>query len=331
MLSTLNRPEQDPHDVIEIAPDVVLAARSDQQSPTPATDIINGPSAPEVRIAPAANVSTPSVDTTFRATTLDDIRIPGERSSLAKWAIRTSMACLFAICSAVAAAAWQRYGDEAQQMLTNWTPPRISFTSPFSSDKPTAEQSATPAAATAAADQNSTQTAAAQPAPTAAPQSASATPTAPDAATMATPAAPSSGATQLMQSMAHDITAMSQQIADLKTSIDQLKARQEQMSHDLAKAAEARVAEAKAAEAKAAELRAFERQKIALPPRTAALPPVHKPKPTYTPPVQAAAVPPPPPAAAPLPSSQPIAPLPSPQTTVQPDGDAVVRPPMPVH
>jgi hypothetical protein len=328
MLSTLNRPEQDPHDVIEIAPDVVLAARSDQPSPTPATDAVSGPSAPEVRVAPAANVSTPSVDTTFRATTLDDIRIPGERSSLAKWAIRTSLACLFAICSAVAAAAWQRYGDEAQQMLTNWTPPRISLTSLFSSGNPPASaQSTTPAVV----DQDSTQTAAAQ--PTATPQSASATSTAPDAATtMPTPAAPSTGATQLMQSMAHDITAMSQQIADLKTSIDQLKTRQEQMSHDLAKAAEARVAEAKAAEAKAAEMRAFERQKIALPPRTTAAlpPPVRKPKPAYTP-VQAAAVPPPPPAAAPLPSSQPIAALPPPQATVQPDGDAVVRPPMPVH
>jgi hypothetical protein len=332
MLSTLNRPEQDPHDVIEIAPDVVLAARSDQPSPTPATDAGSGPSAPEVRIAPAPSVSTPSVDTTFRATTLDDIRIPGERSPLAKWAIRTFMACLFAIGSAVAAAAWQNYGDDAQQMLTNWTPPRISLASLFSSSKPTAsEQSAPPAAA--AADQNSTQTATAQPAPTATPQSASAVATAPDATTPPTvPAAPSADATQLMQSMAHDITAMSQQIADLKTSIDQLKARQEQMSHDLAKTAEARIAEAKAAEAKAAEMRAFERQKIALPPRAAAAlpPPVRKPKPAYTP-VQAAAVPPPPPAAAPLPSSQPIAPLPPPQATVQPDGDAVVRPPMPVH
>src|SRR5262245_55464912 len=110
MLSTLNRPEQDPHDVIEIAPEVVLAARSDQPSPT--TDAVSGPSAPEVRVAPTPGVSTPSVDTTFRATTLDDIRIPGERSPFAKWAIRTFMACLFAIGSAVAAAAWQNYGDE---------------------------------------------------------------------------------------------------------------------------------------------------------------------------------------------------------------------------
>ena len=130
-----------------------------------------------------------------------------------------------------------------------------------------------------------------------------------------------------MQSMAHDITAMSQQIADLKTSIDQLKVRQEQMSRELSKAAEARIAEARAAEAKAVEMRAFERQKI-VPPR-AALAPVRKPRPVYTP-VQASAAP-PPAVAAPLPSSQPLAPLPPPQATVQPDGDPVVRPPMPVH
>jgi hypothetical protein len=317
MLSTLNQPEQDPHDVIEIAPDVVLAARADQPSPTPATGAVSGASAPEVRVAPAPGVSTPSVDTTFRATTLDDIRIPGERSAFAKWAMRSLMAFVFAICSAFAAAAWQHYGDQAQQMLADWTPPRINLASLFSSDKPAAsEQPTTPAVTAAGADQASAQTASVQPAPTAPPQPAA--------------AVPSTDATQLMQSMAHDITAMSQQIADLKTSIDQLKTRQEQMSRDLAKAAEARIAEAKAAEAKAVEMRAFERQRIALPSR-AATAPVRKPRPVYTP-VQASAVPPPPPAAAaPLPSSQPIAPLPPPQAMVQPDGDPVVRPPMPVH
>ena len=330
MLSMLNRPEQDPHDLIEIAPDVVLAARADKPSLTPATGAFSGPSAPQVRVGPDAGVSTPSVDTTFRATTLDDIGIPGERSSLAKWAMRTFMACLFAICSAVAAAAWQHYGDQAQQMLADWTPPRISLTSLFSSDKPTAsEQSVTPAAPVAAADQASAQTAPSQPAPAAAAPSPQPAPATAPAQDTAAAAAPSVDSTQLMQSMAHDITAMSQQIADLKTSIDQLKTRQEQMSRDIAKTAEAKVAEARAAEAKAVEMRAFERQKISpLPPRSAA--PVRKPRPVYTP-VQAAAVPPLPPAAAPLPSSQPIAPLPPPQATVQPDGDPVVRPPLPVH
>jgi hypothetical protein len=331
MLSTLNQPEQDPHDVIEIAPDVVLAARTDKPSPTPATGTLGGASAPEVRVAPDPAVSTPSVDTSFRATTLDDIRIPGERSAFARWAMRSLMAFVFAICSAVAAAAWQHYGDQAQQMLADWTPPRINLASLFSSDKPTAsEQSAAPAVTAAAAtDQASTQTASAQPAPVTSQQPAPATPPAQSSATAAAPpaaAAPSADTMQLMQSMAHDITAMSQQIADLKTSIDQLKTRQEQMSRDLAKAAEAKIAEAKAAETKAVEMRAFERQRI-VPPRAA---PVRKPRPVYTP-VQASAVPPPPPAAAaPLPSSQPIAPLPPP-AMVQPDGDPVVRPPMPVH
>jgi hypothetical protein len=334
MLSTLNHTElnhteQDPHDVIEIAPDIVLAARADKPSVTPATGTFGGPSAPEVRIGPAAGDSTPSVDTTFRATTLDDFPIRSERSSFAKWVIRTSFACLFAICSAVAAAAWQHYGDRAQQMLADWTPPRINLSSLFSSDKPTApEPSAT---SVAAAAQAPAQAVSVQPAPTAPSQPAPATPVAQDTAA----AAPSSMTTaassdaQLMQSMAHDITAMSQQIADLKTSIDQLRTRQEQMSRDLAKAAEARIAEAKAAEAKAVEMRAFERQKI-VPPH-AARAPVRRPRPVYTP-VQASAVPPPPPAAAaPLPSSQPIAPLPPPQATVQPDGDPVVRPPMPLR
>lgn len=334
MLSTLNQTEQDPHDVIEIAPDVVLAARAGKPSATPATGTLSGTSAPEVRIASAPGTATPSVDTTFRATTLDDFPIRGERSSFGKWMIRTFFACLFAVCSAVAAAAWQHYGDQAQQMLADWAPPRINLSSLFSSGKPAApEQSATSVAAATAADQAPAQAASAQPAPTVPSQPAPATPAPQDTATAAPPPtapAPATEATQLMQSMAHDITAMSQQIADLKTSIDQLKTRQEQMSRDLAKAAEARIAEAKAAETKAVEMRAFERQRI-VPPRPAHAP-VRKPRPVYTP-VQASAVPPPPPpvAMAPLPSSQSIAPLPPPQATVQPDGDPVVRPPMPVH
>jgi hypothetical protein len=327
MLSTLNRPEQDPHDVIEIAPDVILATRVDNPTSTPTTGAPSGPSAPQVRVGPDAGISTPSVDATFRATALDDIRIPGERSSLGKWAIRTFAACLFAICSAVAAAAWQHYGADVQQMLSDWTPPRISLTTLFSSDKPAApQQSDTPAVTTAAADQAPAQTTSSQPAPPA---------PAPSAQGVAPAAPPSTDSAQLLQSMTHAVAAMSQQIADLKASIDQLKAGQDQMSRDMAKitdakVAEAKTAEAKAAEAKAVEMRAFERQKILpLPPRAAAAPPPRKPKPTYTP-VQATAVP-PPPASAPLPSSQPIAPLPPPQTTVQPDGDPVVRPPLPVH
>lgn len=337
MLSTLNRPEQDPHDVIEIAPDVVLAARTDSPSPTPAAGAVGAPSAPEVRIAPASPVSTPSVDTTFRATTLDDLGIRGERSSLGKWAMRTLLAFLFAFCSAVAAAAWQRYGDEAQQMLADWTPPRIGLTSLFSSDKSAAPEPSD-AATAGAADPASAQTASSQPAPVAAastPQPMPAAPPAQDAAATVAPApaaAPSADSTQLMQSMAHDITAMSQQIADLKASIDQLKAGQEKMSRDVAKAAEARIAEAKAAETKAAEARAIEmralaRQKMLPPPRPVTAP-ARKPRPAYTP-VQAAAAP--PPAAAPLPSSQPVAPLPPPQATMEPDGDPVMRPPLPVH
>src|ERR1700744_6284177 len=202
MLSTLNQSEQDPHDVIEIAPDVVFAARADKPSLTPAAGAAGASAAPEVRVAAAPDVSTPSVDTTFRATSLDDIPTAGERSPLAKWAIRTFFACLFAICSAVAAAAWQRYGDEAQQVLADWSPPRISLSSLFSSNKPPASA---PVATAASADQTSTQTASAQ--LTAVP----ATPPVQDTAAAVPPAAaaaPAVDATQLMQSMAHDITAM---------------------------------------------------------------------------------------------------------------------------
>ena len=61
----------------------------------------------------------PQVDTTFRPTNVNSIL--GERPSSGKWAKRSFMA-LFALCSAVAAAGWQHYGDEAKQMIASWTP-----------------------------------------------------------------------------------------------------------------------------------------------------------------------------------------------------------------
>jgi hypothetical protein len=133
------------------------------------------------------------------------------------------------------------------------------------------------------------------------------------------PAAPADS-TQLLPSMARDLAAMGQQIEQLKASIEQLRDSQAQMSRDIAK-----ISETKASEIKASEPNVRPRM-AALPPRSVAAPP-RKPRPTFP---QAAATSPPPPYP-PLPPPAQSQPAPAPQTAAEPDGEPVVRPPMPLH
>ena len=169
MLSTLNQPEQDPHDVIEIAPDVVLAARADKPSPTPATGAVSGASAPEVRVAPAPGISTPSVDTTFRATTLDDSaspasdrRSPNGRCAASGFRVRDLQRLR---CGRLAALRRSSTADAGGLDATADQPHLPVLVG--QANRP--EQPTTPAVTAAAADQASAQTASAQPAPTAPP------------------------------------------------------------------------------------------------------------------------------------------------------------------
>jgi hypothetical protein len=303
MHSTLSK-ETDPHDIFVIEPDVVLAARADKAPSDPAYDMPGRPSAaPDGMASPASMASAaspPRVDTTFRATDVDNIL--GDRPATSRWAKRAFMAFL-ALCSAIAAAAWQYYGDDAKQMLADWTPSFVLSSSP-QADKPALAgqpgAAAVPASAqAAAADQPSTQPA---------------SPAQPPAAAM--PAA--AEAPQTLQSMARDVAAMGQQIEQLKASIEQLKAGQEQIS---AKAAEIRPSE-----------QSLRPRVSALPPRPTA-PPVRKPRPAFPPPQAAAATAPPaapasPPAAA---VSSPLQPEPPARAAVTTDGEPVVRPPMPLR
>ena len=312
MLSTLNSKESDPHDVFVIDPEVVLAARGDR-APTTGRAEVNH--APEPQSYAASSAPAPVLDTSFRVTASDHIQLPSEPSPFAKWAKRAAMAFLLALLSAFAAAAWKHHGDTAKQMMAEWIP-QISLLSSLSSrpsgdstaaaeqsappaDQTAAEQPAAPAVQTASTDQAATQPdspAQAQPAAAAAP-----TPT----------AALSADSSQLLQSMAHDLAAMGQQIEQLKASIAQLKAGQDQIARDMAKNSEARVS------AQAVQPR------MAPPPRPVAAAPVRRPKPPAYPPAQSAA------AAAPLPPAPaPVQALPEPPAQ---DGGPVVRPPMPVR
>jgi hypothetical protein len=322
MLSTLNANparESDPHDVFVIDPEVVLATRGDRAPPpTPRAEVDHAP-APQSYAA--SSVSAPSLDTSFRVTASDHIQLPSEPSPLAKWAKRAAMAFTFALLSAFAAAAWKHHGDTAKQMIAEWIP-QFSQLSLFSStpsddSTATAEQSAPPAVQTAteqpaapAVQTASTDQAVARPDTATQGQPA-------EAAAPTTAAALSPDSPQLLQSMAHDLATMGQQIQQLKATIEQLKAGQDQMARDMARNSEARNSEARVS-AQAVQPR------TAPPPRPVAAP-VRRPKPPAYPPAQTAAAAPPLP---PPPAPAPVQTLPEPQAQ---DGGPVVRPPMPVR
>jgi hypothetical protein len=315
MLSTPTMKETDPHSPVTIDPAVILAARADRVGAAAGTDAARR--AADRQAYHAAEAPTPTVDATFRPADVDALRLDGGRSSIATWAVRTGLAVALAVCSAVAAAAWQTYGDQAQEMIGRWMP-RISLSSPAADKVASPAQPEAPAAQAAATeDQTQTPATAAQ----AADSAASATPSAPAAV------APSQDSSQLLQSMAHDLAAMGQQIADLKASIAQLKAGQDQMARDMARASEKaaeRTAEAKPFDPKAIEQTL--RPRPAPRPAASALAtaaPLHRPRPVYSPPPAQ------PIAAAPAP--MPLQSAPPPPVSSDPGVESVVRPPMPVR
>jgi hypothetical protein len=308
-LKEADRPEReaDPHDVFLLEPEVIRALRAHKPSSKPAACAINPPSAPQAHLAAdvAAGVSAPSVDTTFRATAADKIQVSGgDQPAISRWSKRLFMG-LLALCSAVAAAAWQHYGDTAKQMIAHWAPPFVLASSPPAQKPPVAEQPASPVVQAAAADQE-----AAQPVAPAQPSEA--------AGPAATASSPDS--TQLLQSMTRDVATMGQEIEQLKASIAQLKAGQEQMARDMAKSSEAKSSEAKVS-AQSPQPR------ISAPPPRSAAAPARRPRPAYSP-ARAVAAPALPSPAAIAPA--PLQPEPAPQGTAQ-ELEPVVRPPMPVR
>jgi hypothetical protein len=305
MASTLASRETDPHDIFVIEPDVVLAARSEPTLATAAGDTVAAAQVSSAATKPesVAAASASTIDSTFRVTAADKVNGPAA-STMGRLARRAGLLCLLTLCSAAAVVGWKHYGTEAEALAARWMPKFALAASPPEQKADAAEQppvqQALPVQQASATEQATVQPIApAQPAPNAA-QPAAVLP--PETA-------------QLLQSM-------SQQIAELKASVDQLKAGQALMSRELAKTTEARSAEPP--KPVAARMAAPN-----LPPK---LPPVHKPKPTYAP-VQAAIAPPlPPPTSAPV-TLQPRALPPPPPAEYTDDQDygPVVRPPMPLR
>jgi chemotaxis protein histidine kinase CheA len=325
MQSTPTLKDTDPHDVFAI--ETLLHAHA-EKVPSLALDPA---AAPQVHIAPQISVSAPipQIEPTFRDPDVRDIQVENVRPSeikvdglkplgaqpMSKWVKRVIMA-LLGLCGAMAAAAWQQYGDQAKAMAAEWAPPFVLAALPSATRPAVPEQPSASATEAAATDQ-----AAAQPATAAAPAQ-------PEPAATAAVAPPAESAQ--LQSMAQDLAAMSQQVQELKTTVAQLRASQAQMAREFAKASEA-----KAADTRPAEQNQGPRVSALTPPapRPAVPPPVRKPKPAYSyspssSPAPMAAAP-----VAPLPPVQAAAPLPPapPKQTIADDGEPVVRPPMPLR
>jgi hypothetical protein len=316
--------DNDPHDAVQISPDVIRASRAGSEAPTLAPEFTPRPEPtfaaepkvtmePKFSPAPEPQAAAPSVDTALRVIASDG-HVKPKRSAASKWLRGAFVTFLFAGGSAAATVAWEQHGDTATKMLAEWTPALASLLP--STTAQTAPVAAAQAAPQVSQDQTADQTATPPAAPVA---TAAATPA---------PAAPQADVTPSVESMTRDMAAMAQQIEQLKANIAELKAGQEQMVREMAKApAPKPVAEARPPVNPPARVSALPQRPPAPMP-----PPVRKPKPvvshTYMPaysppplapppPAQAVAVPPPPAAA----TTQAVA----------DDDGPVVRPPMPVH
>ena len=337
MQSTPTLKDTDPHDVFAI--ESLLAAHA-VKAPPLAHEPAAFPVAPQVQVAPPISVGAPNlqVEPPLPASDALDIplenirsgvinvsglKLPGEQPT-AKWVKRVVLA-LLGLCGALAAAAWQHYGDQATAMAAEWAPPFVLAALPSAAKPAMAEQPSAPTAETAASHQAAVQQ----------PEAVAAPPTQPEPATAAAVVAPTAESTQL-QSMARDLATMGQQVEELKTTVAQLRASQAQMTREFAKVSEAKASqvtasqvtasEAKAAEIKPAEQNPRPRVSALTPttPRPAAPPPVRKPPVSSYSPAPLAAPAAPPQATAPLPPAPP-------QQTLADDGAPVVRPPMPLR
>ncbi len=263
---------------------------------------VAGPSvratAPDVSVG--AQAGGPSVLAAVRPAEFRQGPFPNEKPSLGRRAARAVIRFVVAVCVGVAGSlAWQSYGGAAREMIASRVPQLAwiaspAVTSPTSGPAPTTGQTDPSPASEAAAPP---QAAPVGQAATDAPQTAAAPPvavaqTTPEqtTASVAAPAAPSADRQQL-EAMARDIGA-------LRQSVEQIAARQEQMTRDMAK------------------LQATEtsRHRTSAPPHLAATPPRRPPMPQ----VSSAAPP-----ALPAPQMSPE----RPQSAVAPQP---LRPPMPV-
>jgi hypothetical protein len=310
-MQTTLKPKQDddPHDFLVVASDGVAVAPAREQAASLAPDAVRRPLDSQTSAGSGFAAAPPvrPVEATFRPAAVNDIPASGDRRWIARRIVRAVMAVLLTVGAAVIAR--QSYGDAAKQMIATWVP-QSTLTSWLPLEK--LGLAASPASPTAAPGAAQVQ----------APQAAAPAPAAPDASAPAA-ASVSADSAQLMQSMAHDLATVGQQIEQLKASIEQLKAGQDQLSRDVAKVSE------KAAE----KVARIAPPPPVVPPRPV-VPRLRKPPPPYPLPQAAAAPAVPPPAAAPYyPPPRQIQSPPDAANAppLDPELSSAPRPPMPLR
>lgn len=312
----------DPHDFAVVPSDLVRVAPSDAEI----TDLLRAaarhrpdagaPAAAEPQTESESSV--PAVDTTFRATAINEDVVPSLGPTIGRRMMRGLFALLLAFGIGAAALTWQTFGYAATKAMIKWLP-KVALTSSLPLEKLGLGSGSTPAASEPAdGDAAPAAAADAPPAPTAAETTAADAAASPAPASQAA-APPPADSAQLLQSMARDLANVSQEVETLKASIAELKANQQQMAHDLAKANE----RAKLPPAHAPV--AARKPAPAYAPTPTASVPAYRPTPSY-PPVQAATAPAAPPVAQPYVPAPPVQ-LPS----SDPGITSVPRPPMPVQ
>ena len=317
MQSTLKpKPTDDPHDFLVVPPDAVRVVPGEEELSDLLRAAARQQADPQIHAeqGSVAAPPVPPVDTTFRPSAVNDVLGSGGGPSIGRRMGRAFAALLLAACIGAMAVGWQAFGYAGKKLIVRWTPQFV-LTS-LSMDKwglSAPSTSPSPEADTADASQ-----------PAALARSE-------PEAVAANAASQSPDSPQLLQSMARDLASVSQEVEQLKASIEQLKTSQLQMSRDVAKASENKASENKSPENRVSEQNARARM---LAPSRPVVARAHKPAPY--PPAQAY---PPPQAAAPyVPQAYvPRQPEPSPlspaagQPQPEPGFEPVPRPPMPVR
>jgi hypothetical protein len=231
-------PSVPPPSVASTVPLVASPPLADLSVPAPAPAASTGPrlAEPSSRIMAADIVAVtqadaPSVLAAVRPAEFRAEAMSGERSSPRTGVTRTVRLAI-AVCVGVGGSlAWQSYGGAARDIIASQIPLLAWFSSPAATSQ-TPDQEAT-TAPTAAGPTTEEATAQAAPAATDPPQGAAApaagaTQTEPDGATTATDSTLASADHRQLQAMAREI-------GSLRQSVDQLLARQEQMTREMAK------------------------------------------------------------------------------------------------
>lgn len=308
-----------PHDVLVVAPGVARMAPTEEELSRLARSLRAPTSVPDKAPEPAAaDLVAPTFDTTFRPAAIGNgvSAVPARRSGAR--AIRSFIvAVIVATVTAAAGYAWHARDGDMDALIAQWVP---SFAqSSFAALKgfATRAPSSQPASAAEAA-------------PTDTAQADAAPGNTPPATAVAEAASPAIQPPPVAAD--NDIAGMRDEIAQLKASIEDLKASQQQMARDLARAVEAKAADVAPVPRAAPVARA--RTPGAAPAAAAQprrpVPPRPSQRAATAPPPLAAYPPPPPPAPYVPRQSAPVAQTAS-EPISDPDLGTVPRPPMPLR